>query len=85
MWMYPAPSCPDHSFSAELDDAEINARIWGILVHGANQNPGSSMIPLRGRGHQPLGESAQAHFCPTVSISASLTRMCSYAGSWVCT
>jgi hypothetical protein len=48
MWMYPAPSCPDRSFSAELDDAEINAWIWGILVHGANQNPGSSMIPLRG-------------------------------------
>jgi hypothetical protein len=26
-WMYLRPSCPDHSFFAELDDAEINTRI----------------------------------------------------------
>jgi hypothetical protein len=32
-------SCPGHSFSTELDNAEINARIQGILVHGANHNP----------------------------------------------
>jgi hypothetical protein len=48
MWMYPGPSCPDHSFSAELDNVEINARIHGILVYGANQNPSPSRIPLRG-------------------------------------
>jgi hypothetical protein len=42
MWMYPGPSCPDCSFSAELDNAEINAKIQGILVHGANKNPDPS-------------------------------------------
>jgi hypothetical protein len=34
-----------------------------------------------GVGHQPLGESAQAHFHLIVSISASLTHTRSYAGS----
>jgi hypothetical protein len=48
IWMYLGPSCPDHSFSVELDDAEINARIRGILVYGANRNPDPSPIPLRG-------------------------------------
>jgi hypothetical protein len=46
--MYPEPNCPDRSFSIELDDMGINARIQGILVHGANHNPGPSPIPLRG-------------------------------------
>jgi hypothetical protein len=41
--------------------------------------------PFMGRGHQPLGESAQAHFHLVVSISASLMHTHSYAGSWVCT
>jgi hypothetical protein len=27
IWMYLGPSCPDHSFSAKLDNAEIKARI----------------------------------------------------------
>jgi hypothetical protein len=27
MWMYPGPSCPDHPFSAELGDTEINIRV----------------------------------------------------------
>jgi hypothetical protein len=40
--------------------------------------------PFKGSGHQPLGESAQAHFRLTVSISTPLTRIHSYAGSWVC-
>jgi hypothetical protein len=48
MCMYPGPSCPDHSFSTELDNTEIDARIQGILVHGANQNASPSLIPLRG-------------------------------------
>jgi hypothetical protein len=38
MWMYPGLSCPNRSFSAELDDVEINTQIRGILVHEANQN-----------------------------------------------
>jgi hypothetical protein len=32
MWMYPGPSCPDRSFSTELDDAEIDTQIWRILA-----------------------------------------------------
>jgi hypothetical protein len=45
--MYPGPSCPDRSFSAELDDTKINAQIHGILVHGANHNSSPSPVPLR--------------------------------------
>jgi hypothetical protein len=36
MWMYSGPSCPDHPFSSELDDKEINTRIRGVLAHGAD-------------------------------------------------
>jgi hypothetical protein len=34
MWVYPGPSYPDHSFSAELDDLEINTqkRGWSFLL-----------------------------------------------------
>jgi hypothetical protein len=27
VWIYPGPSCPDHPFSIELGDMEINTRI----------------------------------------------------------
>jgi hypothetical protein len=47
MWIYPGLSCPDCSFSTELDDMEINAWIRGILVHGFNQNSGPSPVSLR--------------------------------------
>jgi hypothetical protein len=40
MGMRPGPRCPSCSFSAELDGTEINTRIQGILVHGADQNSG---------------------------------------------
>jgi hypothetical protein len=48
MWMYLRPSCPDRSFSAELDNVAIDTRIRGILVDGANHNLGCSPIHLRG-------------------------------------
>jgi hypothetical protein len=52
MGMYPEPSCPDRLFSMELDDTEINTRIWGggegrVLAHGADLNIGSDPVPLR--------------------------------------
>jgi hypothetical protein len=47
MWMYLGPSCPNCSFSIELDDAEIDAQIRGILVHGP------SAFPLRERVVSP--------------------------------
>jgi hypothetical protein len=47
MLMYLGLSCPNRSFSAELDGTEINTRIRGILVHGANQNSGNRLVPLR--------------------------------------
>jgi hypothetical protein len=34
MWIYPGPSCPDHPFSDELGDAEINTRIHKVLSRG---------------------------------------------------
>jgi hypothetical protein len=45
--MYPRPSCLDHSFSVELESAEINTRIRGILIHGADKDLGPSPVPLR--------------------------------------
>jgi hypothetical protein len=44
--MYPGPSCPDHPFSEELGDAEINTWTHKILAHGADLNPGASPAPL---------------------------------------
>jgi hypothetical protein len=84
MWMYPGTSCSDSSFSTELDDAEINAQIRWILLHGGQSQSWPQPDPFNGRGHQPLGESAQAHFRLIVSIFASLTHVHSYEGSWVC-
>jgi hypothetical protein len=46
MWLYPWPRCPDHPFSDELGDAEVNTRICKVLDHGANLNPGASPAPL---------------------------------------
>jgi hypothetical protein len=39
--------------------------------------------PSKGRGRQPLGESARAHFHLLVSFFASLTHTHSYIGSWI--
>jgi hypothetical protein len=47
MWMYLGPSYPDHSFFAELGNAEIDIQVRRILVHRVHQNSGSSPIPLR--------------------------------------
>jgi hypothetical protein len=47
MWMYSGPSCTDHPFFTELDSMKINTWIWGILAHGADQNFGSDLVPLR--------------------------------------
>jgi hypothetical protein len=46
MWLYPRPSCPDHSFSEELSDVEINTRIHKVLDHGADLNPRAGPAPL---------------------------------------
>jgi hypothetical protein len=47
MRIYPGPNCPDHPFSARLGNMEINTQIRGVLAHGADQNFGSSLVPLR--------------------------------------
>jgi hypothetical protein len=47
MWMYLGPSCPDHSFSEELGDMEINTQICWVLAHGVVLNLGRSLGPLR--------------------------------------
>jgi hypothetical protein len=36
MWLYSRPSCPDHSFSEEWRNAEINTQILNVLDRGAN-------------------------------------------------
>jgi hypothetical protein len=53
MWMYLGPSCPDHPFSAELGDVEINPQIRGVLAHKADLNFGSGLVPLREGGDNP--------------------------------
>jgi hypothetical protein len=46
MWMYPRPSCPDHPFSEDLGDIEINTQIHWVLAHGAVLNLGAGPVPL---------------------------------------
>jgi hypothetical protein len=53
MRIYPGPNCPDRPFSVELGDMEINTRIRGFLAHGADQNFGSVLVPLRERVYSP--------------------------------
>jgi hypothetical protein len=43
----PVPSCPNHPFSEELSNAEINTCIHRVLTHGVNLNPGAGPTPLR--------------------------------------
>jgi hypothetical protein len=47
IWLYPRPSCPDHPFSEELSDMEINTWIPRVLAHGADLNPEAGPAPLR--------------------------------------
>jgi hypothetical protein len=49
MWLYLGPSDPDHSFSEELSDGEINTRILKVLDHGVNLNSGASPDSFRER------------------------------------
>jgi hypothetical protein len=48
-WMHPGPSCPDHLFSAELGDTEINTQIRGVIAPGANLSLGFGPVALRER------------------------------------
>jgi hypothetical protein len=45
MWMYPGPSCSNHSFSIELDNAEINTRVQRILALGAIETLSLARFP----------------------------------------
>jgi hypothetical protein len=47
MWMYPGLICSDRSFPPELDDVEIDARIWKLLALGAHPNSSPSSIHFR--------------------------------------
>jgi hypothetical protein len=84
MWLYPGPNCPYRSFSAELDNAEIDIWIRRILALGAHRNSGSSPIPLREGVVMPwvgLLELASARFMP---ISAFPNVYCVYAQGLGC-
>jgi hypothetical protein len=71
MLMYLGPTCPDDSFSTELDNAKIGIWIRRILALEAHQNSGPSPIPLREAviipWVSPL-ELASARFVPTSTI-----------------
>jgi hypothetical protein len=47
MWMYPRPSCPNHPFSEELGEVEINTRIHRVHDHGADLNLGVDPTHIR--------------------------------------
>jgi hypothetical protein len=47
IWMYLGPSCSDHSFSAELNNVEIETLVQRILTLEAHRNSSPSPIPLR--------------------------------------
>jgi hypothetical protein len=47
MWRYPGPSHADHSFSTELMDIEVDARVRKVLALGARQPSTPSMASLR--------------------------------------
>jgi hypothetical protein len=46
MWMYPVPSCPDHTSTEELCTVEVDSRIHKVLDLGLNLNPGAGPVPL---------------------------------------
>jgi hypothetical protein len=46
-WMYSGSSCPDHPFSEELGDTEINTQICTVLAHGDILNLGTDPSSLR--------------------------------------
>jgi hypothetical protein len=43
---YPGLSYPNHPFSEELGDININTWVQGVLAFGANLNLGSGPVPL---------------------------------------
>jgi hypothetical protein len=57
MRMYPGPSYLDHPFYVELDDMKINTQVGGSLLIGLIRIL-AQPTPFKGRGGQPLGESA---------------------------
>jgi hypothetical protein len=83
MWMYPGqvvlatPSQLSWIMRRSTPESKGSLSMGPIIIPAQPD-------PFKARGHQPLGESAQAYFHLTVSISAFLTRMHSYVGSWAC-
>jgi hypothetical protein len=81
----PGPGCSGSCFSAELDNAEIDTRVWRILALGAHRNSVPSSIPLRERVARPWLsplELASTRLCQFLSFLLHLLCLC--AGSWVC-
>jgi hypothetical protein len=62
MLMYPRPSSPNHSFSAELDNIEINTWIRGVRAHGAGKNFDSCSVPLTEGVDSPWVSSTSVNF-----------------------
>jgi hypothetical protein len=74
--MYLGLSCPNRLFSAELGDTKINTRIQGVLVHRANLNLGSSLVPLREGVDNPcvsLLGLAFGYLCQSLSLNVHMS------------
>jgi hypothetical protein len=47
MWRYPGLSCPNHFFSIELADADVDTRVRMILALRVNRHSSSGPVPMR--------------------------------------
>jgi hypothetical protein len=76
------PSCPDHLFSEELRDVEINTQIHKVLAHGADLIPRASPASLReGVDNTRVSPYGSIFGCLCNFILSP--RSCSCTGCWV--
>jgi hypothetical protein len=47
MWRYPGPSCPNCSFSAELENMKVDTWVQGIHALRINRRSSSSPVSSR--------------------------------------
>jgi hypothetical protein len=47
LWRYLGHGCPNRSLQAELEDAEVDTRVWGILALVVNQRTSPSLVSMR--------------------------------------